>query len=155
MLSRSIVDELNILFAHELSKANPKKRSARWACKLSTTFIGEYVVNPLTSARLIKSEGYLMHNCVRQYIHLCKNDEYLLFSIENLRGEKIATLGVKNHDNRWYFDDCLGKNNSTVIETTVEAFRAEHSIVHEIEYTEIFSVAHEVVRLLNCGDTTA
>ncbi|SHO49212.1 PcfJ domain-containing protein [Desulfopila aestuarii] len=153
MLSQLIVDELNTLLTGELSGANTSKRSPRWACKLSKRIIGEYVVNPLTSARMIKSEGYLMQNCVRQYIHLCKSGDYLLFSIQNLPGEKVATLGVRKHDNRWYFDDCLGKNNTYVIETTIEPLGADHLVVHEMEYTEIFSVAHEVVRLLNCEYT--
>jgi hypothetical protein len=73
---------------------------------------------------------------------------YQLFSIRNLQGERIATLGAKKVNDRWYFGDCLGKENSTVIESATEIYD-DGNIVYEVEYTEIFSVAHEVVRLLN------
>lgn len=152
MLSSKLVNELNMLFADELkisAKFNKTFRSEKWVSPIGNIEIGEYLIVLLSTPKKVKSEGYLMQNCVRQYVHLCQEGEYLLFSIQNRLGERVATLGVKKGANRWYFDDCLGIRNSVVIETTLDFLSADNCIVYETEYNEIFSVAHEVVRLLN------
>lgn len=152
MLTSQIVDELNDLFAEEFGLTTSNKSELKnkgWHCPIHIVRLSEYIVMPLTSSRRIKSEGYLMQNCVRGYVDQCRNGEYLLFSIRNLGGKRIATLGVNKRGDRWYFDECLGKENSAVIEVAREDFDADHNMCLEIEYTELFSVAHEVVRLLN------
>ncbi len=151
MLTSQFVAELNDLFANELCLTRTSKFEKRikgWHCPIQSVQVGEYIVVPLTSARKVKSEGYLMQNCVKEYVEQCRDNMYLLFSIRNLKGERVATLGVKKEGDRWYFDDCLGKDNSTVMEFSTEFFDAG-SVFCEIEYTELFSVAHEVVRLIN------
>jgi hypothetical protein len=152
VLSSKVVSELNLLFSRELAvttKLNSEKGSGKWFCSIRAVQIGEYMIVPLTSPRDVKSEGYMMKNCVREYIHLCKDGKYLLFSIRNSLNERIATLGVERRDNRWYFDECLGEENSVVMETTVDPLDANNYEYEIFEYTEMFSVAHEIVRLLN------
>ncbi len=86
MLSSTLVNELNALFADELqisAKLNSKIKAGRWDCPIESIEVGEYLIVPLTTRRKVKSEGYLMQNCVRQYISLFKGGEYLLFSIQN------------------------------------------------------------------------
>lgn len=153
MLSPKKVHELNQLFAEELELTKNDKTETwnkKWDCPIQAIQLGKYMIVPLTSRRMVKSEGYIMQNCVRDYIHLCNDGKYLLFSIRNRLNERAATLGVKKRDNRWYFDDCLGKENSVVIEEIIEFLNSENSSEYVTEYTEMFSVAHEVVRLLNC-----
>lgn len=152
MLDSKFARELNQLFADELqlNKGTPR---AHWNSHVGPVEIGQYYIVPLTSPRMVKSEGYLMQNCVRQYIDLCWDGSYLLFSIRNSDGERVATMGAVERDNRWYFDDCLGKENVIVIETTSEFIDGDNGVVSETEYTELFSVAHEVVRLLNIQST--
>ena len=68
MLSQSKVDYFNDLFATELAVGNSvERRPKKWKCKLSEMLIGEYLIMPLTSAKLLKSEGYHMNNCCRDY----------------------------------------------------------------------------------------
>lgn len=152
MLSPIAVSELNQLFADELKDSRifwNNFNIKRWESSIGLVEIGQYRIVPLTTPKKVKSEGYLMQKCVRQYVDVCQGGEYLLFSIRNLDGERVATLGVKNRDDYWYFDDCLGKENTNVMETILETLDDDNNTVHEIDYTELFSVAHEVVRLLN------
>ncbi len=75
MLSQSIVDELNTLFVAELLRTTTKRQSQKWECMLFEIIISEYLVTPLTSVKMLKSEGYLMNNCCREYASQCENLE--------------------------------------------------------------------------------
>lgn len=91
MLSSTLVNELNALFADELqisAKLNSKINAEKGDSPFENIEVGEYLIVPLTTQKKVKSEGYLMQNCVRQYVHICKEAEYLLFSIQNLLGER-------------------------------------------------------------------
>lgn len=153
MLSSKLVDEMNLLFAQELELARTekaKKKSGPWSCPIKVTKLDKYVIVPLVSSKKVKSEGYKMQNCVREYITQCQGGSYLLFSILNEEGIRVATLGAIRRDDRWDFDECLGRKNSEVLETQLEYSDVDGFHIVELEYTEIFSVAHEVIRLLNC-----
>lgn len=152
MLSPQVVSELNLLFAEELNEADnveSHKRSRNWNCPIQEVQLGTHTIIPLTSPREVKSEGYMMQNCVRDYIGRCRDGCYLLFSIRTLAGNRIATLGATKRHGRWYFDDCLGGQNSEVLEQTFEDYDDNGCPVFETEYTEIFSVAHDIIRRLN------
>ncbi|MFT5700927.1 MAG: hypothetical protein ACI8ZB_003812 [Desulforhopalus sp.] len=152
MLNQGLVDDLNLLFADELesvAKALGEGERTKWACPIVTTEVGEYLVVPLLTSKKVKSEGYLMQNCIREYIPRCIDGTYLVFSIRSGCGERVATLGARDDGGYWVFDDCLGNENEPVIEIVHECCDVDGSPLCLIDYTEIFSVAHEVVRLLN------
>lgn len=149
MLSQSAVEELNALFAKELSGVVTNRRTQKWACPLSETIIGEYLITPLTSSKMLKSEGYLMNNCCRDYVRQCQNLEYCIFSIRSLTGKRIATLGVANDHEYWIFDQCYGPSNTDVLEETYEYLDEEEVMQVDWRQTELYYVVHEIVRLLN------
>lgn len=151
MLSQYNVNELNAIFGAELSAgASVERRPGKWECKLSEMFVGEYLIVPLTTTKMLKSEGYVMNNCCRDYTHQCKDLEYSIFSIRSRSGERIATLGLAKDAGYWCFDQCLGQSNTEVLEETLNYLDDEDVLQTEYFPTEIYYVAHEVVRLMNC-----
>lgn len=150
MLTQEMVDELNALFKFELGLTYENSSSINnWTCPIGKTVIGEYCVIPLISKKMVKSEGYMMQNCCREYIPLCINDEYHLFSIQSLSGNRIATLGVKQEYDRWRLDDCLGPQNTPIMEGNADYLNEDGGYDSEFVLTDIYFVAHEVVRLMN------
>jgi hypothetical protein len=98
---------------------------------------------------MIKSEGYLMNNCCRDYTSQCANLEYCIFSVRSLGGRRIATLGVANNLGYWIFDQCFGPSNTNVLEETFEYIDEDEMMQKDLRQTELYYVAHEVVRLMN------
>ena len=150
MLSQSKTDNFNALFTTELTAGNSiKRRPKKWKCKLSEMLIGEYCIMPLISAKLLKSEGYHMNNCSRDYHEQCAELTYCLFSIQNRFGERLATLGLYFRGGNWRFDQCTGPSNTEVLEETRLYLDEDGELQEEIYATEIYYVAHEVARLMN------
>jgi len=150
MLSHSKVDNLKGTFAAKLIKGtSARRRSGKWECKLSEMLIGEYLISPLTSTKSLKSEAYWMNNCSRDYISQCANLEYCLFSMRSRSGERLATLGIICDEDYWRFDQCLGQSNTDVLEETMEYLDEDDMLQTESFATELYYVAHEVVRLMN------
>jgi hypothetical protein len=149
MLSETKVNELNTIFTGELSATSTKRRSGKWKCKVSETLIGEYFITPLTSARMLKSEGYWMNNCSRDYTRQCEAHQYCIFSVRRRTGERLATLGLVNDQGYWIFDQCYGPSNSEVLEETIEYLDEDDVLQFDCYPTELYYVAHEVVRLMN------
>jgi len=149
MISQSTADELNVLFAAELSNAASNKKPAKWPCLLPQRIIGEYRITPLTSGRMLKSEGYLMNNCCRDYIRQCENLEYCIFSVRSLTGKRVATLGIAIAQGHWVFDQCYGPSNTDVLEETYEYLDEDELIQVDWRQTELYYAVHEVVRLMN------
>jgi hypothetical protein len=144
------VDELNANFVNELAvETYVKRRSGKWKCKLSEMLIGDYLIMPLTSTKVFKSEGYLMNNCCRDYISQCMELKYCVFSIRSRPGERLATLGLTNDDGHWRFDQCVGPSNTDVLEETRKYLDEDGMLQTERLATELYYVAHEVVRLMN------
>lgn len=121
----------------------------KWDCPLPTLKIDEYEIVPLTSAKQLKSEGYHMNNCCKDYTHQCSTGEYCIFSIRDFAGNRVATLGAINDDGYWQFDQCLGDSNSNVIDEFTEHMDSQGKIHLEWSHSELFYVANEVIRLLN------
>jgi hypothetical protein len=154
MLSQTTVNELNTIFAGELSVSSSRRRSGKWGCKLTETLIGEYLITPLTSAKMLKSEGYWMNNCSRDYTRQCEEFEYCIFSIRKRTGERLATLGIVNDQGHWSFHQCYGPSNSEVLEE-IYGYQDEDDMLHfDSDPTELYYVAHEVVRLMNSKDSS-
>ena len=154
MLPQTTVNELNTIFAGELSATSTKRRSRKWECKLNETLIGEYLITPLTSAKMLKSEGYWMNNCSRDYARQCQAFEYCIFSIRKRTGERLATLGLVNDQRSWSFDQCYGPSNSEVLEETHAYLDEDEVLQFDCNPTELYYVAHEVVRLMNSKDNS-
>jgi len=150
MLSESQVKEFNTLFAVELAMGYASNTSpGKWGCSLSEMVIGDYVVIPLTSAKMLKSESYWMQNCCSDFTSRCAELEYCVFSIRTRPGKRLATLGVRMAGGYWRFDQCFGPRNEEVLEFVQEYTDDKGYIQGEWATTEIYSVAHEVVRLMN------
>jgi hypothetical protein len=150
MLSQSKVENLNAIFSTELAVGSSvEKRSGKWKCKLSEMLVGEYLIMPLTSTKLLKSEGYLMNNCCREYIGQCMALKYCVFSIRSRSGERLATLGLAYDEGYWRFDQCFGPSNGDVLEETRQYLDEEGELQTEWFATELYYVAHDVVRLMN------
>jgi hypothetical protein len=127
----------------------PQSNSRRWHSVLSEMMIGDYLVMPLNSTKMLKSEGYRMNNCCREYSGLCGSGHYLIFSLRSRSGERLATLGLARQDGCWRFDQCFGPGNSNVMDEIL-TYCDENGTVHQEWYpTEIYYVVHEIVRLAN------
>ncbi len=152
MRAQAGVEALNTLFAKELvNETWRRKQPAQWECKLKEMLVGEYLIVPLNSAKMLKSEGYLMNNCCRDYIFRCADRAYCLFSIRSRSGERLATLGLGYENGYWHVDQCFGPANSEVLEETLEYFDEDGVLHTEYFPTEIYYLAHEVVRLMNAN----
>lgn len=150
MLSQSKVENLNSFFTAKLpAGALAGKRSGKWNCKLSEMLVGEYLIIPLTSAKQLKSEGYRMNNCCREYTSRCMALEYCVFSIRSRSGERLATLGLAYDDGYWRFDQCFGPSNGEILEETRQYLDEDGELQTECFATELYYVAHDVVRLMN------
>lgn len=150
MLSHSKVDCFNALLATELAAGKSAvRRLSKWKCNIPDTLIGEYSITPLTSVKMVKSEGYQMNNCCREYIDQCAELTYCLFSIRSRSGERLATLGLICRGGYWRFDQCFGPSNAEVLEEMRTFLDEEGELQEESYATELYYVAHEVVRLMN------
>ena len=150
MLSQSKVENLSAILATELAvEPLVEKRSRKWKCTLSEMLVGEYLILPLTSAKLLKSESYLMNNCCREYVSRCLESKYSVFSIRTRSGERLATLGIACDDGFWRFDQCLGPSNRNVLEEPRHYLDDDGVLQTEWFATELYYVAHDVVRLMN------
>ncbi len=149
MLSQTTVGELKADFLNRLQTKTSGRRSRRWACNVSEMLVGEYLIMPLTSAKMLKSEGYCMNNCCRDYVEKCAGGNYRVFSIRNRSGERLATLGVKRKNEYWQFDQCFGPYNREVLEEVMEYLDEDGKLHVEWSPTEIYYIAHEVIRLMN------
>lgn len=155
MLSQSRVREMKTILKPGFAKKTSGRRQPRkWNCKLSETLIGEYLLVPLTSAKMLKSEGYWMNSCCREYVNECADLKYSIFSIRSRSGGRVATLGLVYDEDYWRFDQCLGQSNTDVLEET-RGYLDEDGVLHtELFATELYYVAHEVVRLMNSTNNT-
>lgn len=151
MLSQATVTDFNATFSTELTIAGNsiERRPKKWKCKLPETLIVDYLITPLTSAKLLKLEGYLMNNCCPEYIEQCAGLTYCIFSISRRTGERVATLGLKYDLSYWRFDQCFGPSNTEVLEEIRTYLDEDGELQEEIYATEIYYVAHEVARLMN------
>ncbi len=150
MLSQSKVDTSNGLFATELTAGNSiERRPRKWKCQLSEMLIGRYLIMPLTSAKLLKSESYHMNNCCRDFLEQCAELTYCLFSIRSRSGERLATLGLTCRQGSWRFDQCFGPSSTEVLEETRTYLDEDGEFQEESFATELYYVAHEVARLMN------
>ncbi len=150
MLSQLKVENLPAIFATELTgETAVEKRSGKWTCTLSETLVGAYLIMPLTSAKLLKAEGYLMNNCCRDYVSRCLESKYRVFSIRTRAGERLATLGIACEDGYWRFDQCMGPSNGNVLEKPHHYLDEDGVPQTEWFATELYYVAHDVVRLMN------
>lgn len=152
MLEQNIVNHLPLSSVAVKKKAPSKKLKSRWQCKVPELLLDEYRVVPLISAKMMRSEGYLMNNCCKEYITPCAQGEYAVFSIRSWKGDRVATLGMKCVEGYWYFDQCYGPSNSNVMERWTQYVDEEGLEQHEQENSELFYVAHEVVRQMNCAE---
>ena len=155
MLSQDQSDTWNTVFTAGLSKGfSSKRRGGKWKCKLDEMLIGDYLITPLTSAKMLKSESYWMQNCCRDFTDPCLDHCYCIFSIRSRSGERLATLGLKNSQGYWHFDQCLGPANTNVLEETFEYLDEDDALQMEFYPTEIYYIAHEMVRLMNCKENS-
>lgn len=118
------------------------------------TLIGNYLIVPLISVKMLKHEEYLMNSCCREYADDCVDQKYSIFSIRSRSGERLATLGLVYDEDYWRFDQCLGPANKEVMEE-LSCHLDENGVLHtDVFATELYYVAHEVGRLMNSSANT-
>ncbi len=150
MLSQSKVVDFNaILLTQLVAEFSVEKQSRKWKCHLPETFVGEYLIIPLTSAKMLKTESNIMNNRYRDYIGQCMESRYCLFSIRSRVGEHLATLGLVADEGYWRFDQCKGPSNTEVLEETQQYLDEDGELQEEWCATELYYVAQDVARLMN------
>lgn len=149
MFTQSKVNSSNTLFTNHLPQSSVKPKRRKWKCQLPEIIVDQFLVIPIISAKMLRSEAYWMNNCCRDYTLQCANLEYNIFSIRSRSGERLATLGVENDNGYWRFDQCFGPANSNVLEETLEYFDEDDVLQEERFPTELYYVVHEVVRMMN------
>jgi len=137
------------LFTVEMKERCSERERGNWYCKLAETIIGEFLIIPLNSKKMIRSEAYLMNNSCRRYTAACADLEYGLFSMRSRAGERVATLGLRRKDGHWRFDQCFGPSNAEVTEESLCYSDDNDEVQTESYPTELYYVAQEVVRLMN------
>lgn len=153
MLTQSQVDELNLLFADELLQKKKYKEKNSWESPLPRTRVGNYNFVPLVTARMLKSEGYMMKNCAHDYTEVCAIGHYIMFSVRDLNENRIATLGYKFESEAWVYDQCSGVDDEyediffeKVVYCTDD--NGDDCEFYNVE-KDLFYVIPEVERLLN------
>lgn len=129
-----------------------QRQASKWASKLPEIMVGDFLVIPLNSTKMLKSESYWMNNSSSDYAQQCSKGLYALFSIRTRSGERLATLGLENYCGSWRFDQCHGPSNSEVLEEHFEYLDDDGRYVEEFYPTEMYYAVHEVARLLNNFD---
>lgn len=153
MLAQTKTEEFTSFLSLGFTSPQPqKKQLSTWNCKLSEVIIGEYLIIPLTSARMLKSEAYWMNNCCGEFIKSCASKKYCIFSIRSRSGERQATLGLVYQQDHWVFDQCFGPSNTVVTEETREYLDEDGELQLEWYGTELYYVSQEVARLMNAGE---
>ena len=148
MLTQAQVDSLNNIFSTEIAEARKGART-RWNCPICQIEIGGFLIIPLVSSKMLKSEAHAMRNCVNSYLHECAEEKYCVFSVRDLNKKRIATLGTYNDEGYWVFDQCVGEDNIDVMEEVIESIDDNGKTCYQDVMNDIFYVAHEVVRLMN------
>jgi len=151
MLNEQTIREMNRLFG--LSNPTPTgKIRYRWQSPLRVQEMGNFRVVPLTSTKDLASEGWNMRHCVANYDVDCARGLYQVFSIRDLDGKRLATLGLRYDPNGWKLDQCLGILNAEVITSVVDWIDGNGNH-HSIDQpTEIYFLAQEVERLMKNAD---
>lgn len=151
MLTQTKINSSSSLFTNQLPQSFKNSKKRKWKSKVSETIVDQFLVIPVTSVKMLRSEAYWMNNCCQDYAGQCANFEYNILSIRSRSGERLATLGVINDNGYWRFDQCFGPSNSNVLEETSE-FLDEDDVLQEERFpTELFYVVHEVVRMMNAN----
>lgn len=148
MISEQTVRELNQLFGLDQSTPSRKLRY-RWACPVLAQEMGDFLVVPLASSKELTSEGWHMQHCVASYDARCANGMYQVFSIRDLLGNRIATLGLAYGASGWTVDQCLGIGNSEVMLKFTEWIHGIGKHESMDEFTDLHFLSQEVARLLN------
>jgi hypothetical protein len=136
MLDDLAVQELNLLFG--LKQQAPVGRKSRHAAP-DDWVIGACLIIPINSSRKLASEGWNMQHCVTDYQDGWAKGWYRIFSLRDLKGNRLATLLLTYcaQVDGWRIDQCVG-------------FRNEEVDTNELgEPTDLLLVAREVTKLLN------
>jgi hypothetical protein len=150
-LNEQTIREMNHLFG--LSTTTPTgKIRYRWQSPLQIQEMGDFCVVPLTSTKDLASEGWNMRHCVASYDVDCANGLYQVFSIRDLDGKRLATLGLRYDPNGWKLDQCLGLLNAEVTTSVVEWIDGNGNHHSINQPTEIHFLAQEVERLMKYAD---
>ena len=149
MLSYANVEPWNNAGPVELKSEVGKKTRTKWECSVSESLIGDFIVTPLTSARMLQREDEWMENGCQTYAFQCAAAKYALFSIHSKNGDQRATLGLVNNEEHWSFDLCSGPYGENVMDEILEYYDDDGILQTEWLPTELYFVAHEVVRLMN------
>ncbi len=153
MLSQQCRELVGTPYLFDVPAVDVRKESGRsgnsWESLLGENVLGDYLVVPLVSAGMLRSEALWMSNCINGYRAICAAGDYAFFSVRTRSGERVATLGVRKDEGCWTLDLCFGPENSTVLEETIEYMDEDGRLQLESYPTDMYYIAQEVVRLQN------
>ena len=148
MMGDQIASKLNALFDLNQRKC-PRKLRYRWSCPVVAQEMGDFLLVPLSSSKELTSEGWHMQHCVATYDARCAMGSYHVFSVRDLLGIRVATLGLTYGANGLKVDQCLGLSNTDVMLKSLEWINGSGKHESMEEFTDIHYLALDVARLLN------
>jgi len=131
------------------SKASKPAKTLLWKCDLHQTFIGEYLLLPITSLRKLHKEEQVLNNNCSSNLFRCYNETYSAISLRTRSGERIATICLQKEQNYWELDSCLGRNSENVLEETLIYMDEDLNVQEETTPTDLYYICQEAVRLMN------
>lgn len=136
-------DFLNALFG--LDTKGKKKLNLEWASAVLRCEIGDYLILPLTTSRLLRAEGRAMKHCVGHYDELCHKGLARVFSVRDISGHRVATASLIWRDDYWHLEQVKGHENAEVLESENTYFDG-NSTVTELAPTELYFVGQEILQ---------
>jgi len=132
----------NRCFNGTLSK---KKRKLTWTSDLAAFELGNYLVVPLTSSKMLREEGQIMGHCAALYDRLCHEGTVRLFSVQDLIGYRIATVSLLWRDDYWHLEQMKGPRNAGILYEQV-AYQFQGCTAERLDETDLYFVGQEIVQ---------
>lgn len=130
-------------------KISTVPKTLRWNSPLRQTFVGEYLLQPITSMRMLHKEDRVLDNGCSSNLFRCYNETYAAISLRTRSGERLATLCLQRKNDYWAINSCLGRNGQNALEETLVYMDEELNVLEETTPTELYYICQEAVRLIN------
>lgn len=149
MLSQPQITQGNLASTVNSFSSTSISTTRKWPYTIPETIIGDYLIVPITTAKMLKSESHYLNNNSDQYLSGCSRHENCAFSMRDHFGFSQATLVLSHNNEGWRFEKCHGPSNTNVLEEIIEFFDENEIAQTEYYPTELYYVAHEIIRLMN------
>ena len=121
----------------------------KWESCLPSIVIGPWTILPLANAWVLREEALRQHHCADLYIRECLNGKCRIFSVRNLNGNRVATIGIERDGNGWKSFGIRGLANAPV----AQSLRGlDQQIV--MRYTDVWRLGQPVSLSAGIGEGT-